>query len=161
MAPEENKALYHRFIGEALNQGNLETIDELIAGDYINYSLAEVESGTESTKLARGPEGMKELVGLFRTAFPDMRMSPEAVFAEGDVVIGRGVWEGTHQGPFQGIPPTSAQVRVPYIDIWRIEDGKFAETWVQMDMLSLMQQIGALPQHPATGGAGEQTPSGK
>ncbi len=45
---------------------------------------------------------------------------------------------------FQGIAPSGARVRVPYIDIWRVEDGKFVENWVQMDMLGLMQQIGAL-----------------
>ena len=159
MAAEENKALYRRFVGEVMNQGNLEAVEEIIAPNYINYSVPSVERGPEGTNLARGPEGIKELVSSFRTAFPDMRATPEAVFADGDVVIGRGVWEGTHHGEFQGIAPTSARVRVPYIDIWRIEDDKFVETWVQMDLLGLMQQIGTFPPHPSTGGVGKQTPS--
>ena len=159
LAAEENKALYHRFIGEAVNQGNIETIEELIAPNYVNYNFPSVESGPKSMEPARGPEGMKELISMFRTAFPNMRATPEQVFAEGDTVISRGLWEGTHEGVFQGVLPTSAQVRVPYIDIWRIEDGKFVETWMQMDMLSLTQQIGIFPQHPSTGGGGKQTPS--
>jgi predicted ester cyclase len=161
MAAEENKALYHRFVGEAVNQGNLETVAELIAPNYVNYNFPSVERRPDSMNPTRGPEGVEELISIFRAAFPDMRMTPEGVFAEGDTVIGRGVWQGTHEGVFQGIPPTNAQVRVSYIDIWRVEDGKFAETWMQMDLLGLMQQVGVVPPHPSTGGAGEQTPSTK
>jgi steroid delta-isomerase-like uncharacterized protein len=134
MSAEENKALYRRFFEEALNQGNLRTVEELIAPDYVNYSFPGVP---------RGPEGMKQVISLFRMAFPNIQITPEQVFAEGDTVIGRGSWEGTHQGAFQGVPPSGARVKVPYMDIWRIEDGKFVENWVQMDMLGLMQQVGA------------------
>ena len=161
MAAEENKALYHRFVGEVVNQGNLEAVAELIAPNYVNYNFPSVERRPGSIDPTRGPEGVKDLISTFRMAFPDMRMTPEEVFAEGDTVIGRGVWEGTHQGVFQAITTTNAQVRVSYIDIWRIEAGKFVETWMQMDMLGLMQQVGVVPPHPSTGGAGEQTPSTK
>lgn len=134
MAEEHNKALYRRFFEEAVNQGNLRTVDELIAPNYVNYNFPGIP---------RGPQGMKQVISLFRTAFPDIKIHPEQVFAEGDTVIGRGFWEGTHQGAFQGVAPSGVRAKVPYIDIWRVEDGRLAENWVQMDMLGLMQQIGA------------------
>ena len=136
MSAEDNKALYRRLFEEVINQGNLETVDELIASNYVNYNFPAPTPG---------PDGFKQVVGMFRTAFPNIRVDVEQVFAEGDTVIGRGAFVGTHQGPFQGIPPTGMQVKVPYIDIWRIEDGKLVENWVQMDLLGLMQQLGAVP----------------
>jgi hypothetical protein len=69
----------------------------------------------------------------------------EAEFADGDYVFHRGYVTGTHQGEWQGIPPTGKQVKMKTLDIWRIADGKAVENWVQMDMLGLMQQLGVVP----------------
>lgn len=141
MSEEDNKALYRRLFEEAINQGSLETVDELVSPNYVNYNFPAPTPGSD---------GFKQVIGMFRTAFPNIRVDVEQVFAEGDTVIGRGAFVGNHQGPFQGIPPTGKQVRVPYIDIWRIEGGKFVENWVQMDLLGLMQQLGVVPPPPST-----------
>ena len=93
MAEGENKALYHRFFEEAVNQGSLEVVHEFIAPGYINYNFP----------VARGPDGVKQLIAWFRAAFPNMKMAPEEVFAAEATVIGRGLWQGTHRGVFQGI----------------------------------------------------------
>ena len=82
---------------------------------------------------------------MFLTAFPDFHVTLEDVIAEGDKVASRGVWRGTHQGNFMGIPATGKSVAVSYSDIWRFENGKAVENWVQMDMLGLMQQLGVAP----------------
>jgi len=58
---------------------------------------------------------------------------------------------GTHQGEFMGIPATNKSIKVPYIDLWRTENGLFVDNWVQMDMLGLMQQLGVVPAPGQTG----------
>jgi steroid delta-isomerase-like uncharacterized protein len=94
---------------------------------------------------APGPEGFKQVVGMFTESFPDMRIRLLDVIGEGDNVVTRGEWTGTHKGPFMGVPATGKSVTVKYIDIWRIDNGKAVENWVQMDFLGLMQQLGVVP----------------
>ncbi len=53
--------------------------------------------------------------------------------------------DGTHRGPFMGIPPTGKTVRIDLIDIVRVEDGRIAEHWNVVDQLGLMRQLGAIP----------------
>jgi predicted ester cyclase len=60
-------------------------------------------------------------------------------------VVTRGVFAGTHRGDFMGIPATGRKVSIKYLDIWRLENGKAKENWVQMDMLGMMQQLGVIP----------------
>jgi predicted ester cyclase len=74
-----------------------------------------------------------------------MRVTLEEELAEDDKVTTRGYFTGTHKGDFQGIPPTGKQIKVKYIDVWRITNGKMVENWVQMDQLGLMQQLGVIP----------------
>ncbi len=136
MSIQENKALLHRLFEEGINQGDLGVLDELIAPNYVNYNLPAPAPGTE---------GFKQVVMMFRSAFPDLQITLHDVIVEGDRVASRGTWHGTHQGEFMGIPATGKRVAVSYIDIWRVENGKFVENWVQMDMLGLMQQFGLVP----------------
>ncbi len=82
---------------------------------------------------------------MFRTAFPDSHVMFEEELADGDSVIQRGYVTGTHQGEFQGIPPTGKQFKIKSIDIWHVMNGKAVENWVEMDMLDLMQQLGVIP----------------
>jgi predicted ester cyclase len=82
---------------------------------------------------------------MFKGGFPDLRVTVEATYSDGDVVGSRGTITGTHQGDFMGVPPTGRSVSFRYLDLWRIEDGRFVETWVQMDTMGLMQQLGAVP----------------
>jgi len=140
---EENKALTRRLFEEGVNQNNPSVFDELIAPDFVNHDAP--------PGIPRGPEGMRQLVAMFRTAFPDMRVTFEEELADGDSVIHRGYVTGTHQGDFQGIPPTAKQVKIKTIDIWRVANGKMVENWVQMDMLGMMQQLGVVPAPGQTG----------
>ena len=133
---EQNKALVRRIFEEGLNQNKPVVFDELIAPSYVNYDLPAPTPG---------PEGFKMIIGLFRAAFPDMRVTIEEELAEGNKVTTRGYFTGMHNGDFQGIPPTGKQIKVKYIDIWRVENGKLVENWVQMDQLGLMQQLGVIP----------------
>ena len=140
MSTEQNKALIHRIFEEGMNQNKMGVIDELIASNYVNHDLPTP---------APGAEGFKMVVGMFRTAFPDIHITIEDSLAEGDKVMTRGNFAGTHQGAFMNIPPTGKKVTVKYLDVWRIDEhGKAAENWVQMDIMGLMVQLGVVPPPP-------------
>jgi steroid delta-isomerase-like uncharacterized protein len=136
MTIEQNKAIVRRVFDEIVNKGNLDVADELLADDYMNHDFPAPTPG---------PAGFKMVTTMFRSAFPDIVVTLEDEFAEGDKVVTRGVFEGTHTGDFMDIPATGRQVTIKYLDIWRLENGKAKENWVQMDLLGLMQQLGVIP----------------
>jgi len=139
-----NRALIRRTFEEEVNNGNLAVIDEFAAPNYVLYSPGGAEP-------VRGPECLKQLITSFRTAFPDIKGTIEDMITEGDKVVVRYVWCGTHQGPWMGIPPTGKPVNFTSIDIFRIANGKVVEQWVSGDSLGLLQQLGAVP-FPRRGG---------
>ena len=100
---EANKALYRRFVDEVINKKNLAVMDELMNPDYIEHD--EMPPG-----MASGVEGMKQMMGMFFSAFPDMQTTTEDVIAEGDLVVGRHITTGTHRGDFMGIPATGSRL---------------------------------------------------
>ena len=136
MSTEENKVLLRRLFEEVWNQGNLATVDELLATDYVLHDPAH---------LVHGPEGFKAYVSAFRAAFPDMHATIEDQIAQEDKVAMRFTVRATHKGEFQGIPPTGKQVILTGTDIQRIAGGKIAENWVNLDALGMLQQLGVLP----------------
>jgi steroid delta-isomerase-like uncharacterized protein len=137
MSTEENKVLALRLVEEVINQGRMTTIDELIAADAVDHSLP--------PGLPPGREGVKLFLGMIRAAFPDIHETIEDMLAEGDRVVTRSTWRGTHQGAFLGIAPTGKQVSVTGIDISRVASGKFVEHWQAADNLGLLQQLGVIP----------------
>jgi steroid delta-isomerase-like uncharacterized protein len=136
MSSTDNRSIHRRIFDEGVNQHDIERVDDLISPEYVNHDMPAP---------APGREGFKQVMAMFFTAFPDMKVTIEDVIAEGDKVVSRGVFTGTHQGDFQGIPATQKSVRVKYIDIWRFEDGKAVENWVQIDTMGMMQQLGVIP----------------
>src|SRR5579875_2040419 len=137
MSTEQNKALYRRFIGEAFNQGKLETVDELLAPHYVDY---DAPPGTPP-----GPEGIKGIISQFRRAFPDLTLTIEQQVAEGDTVSSRVVMRGTHQGELFGRPATGRTVEVTGLTMVRFVDGRMVGAWVKNDQFALLQQLGFLP----------------
>ncbi len=133
---ELNKAIVRKGFEEGLNKRNDAVFDELLAPTYVNHNLPAP---------VPGPEGFKQVLGMFTSAFPDIHITLEDVIAEGDRVVTRGYFTGTHRGAFMNVPASGRSVKVSYIDIWRIADGLAVENWVQMDLLGLMQQIGVGP----------------
>jgi predicted ester cyclase len=84
-------------------------------------------------------------MAAYTSGFPDLQLSTEEIVAEGDKVAIRNTWRGTHQGVFQGVPPTGRHVAFTGTDIFRFVDGKIAEQWADLDALGLMQQLGVIP----------------
>ena len=136
MGTNENKAIVRRFIEQAFNDGNLAVIDELVASGFINHvAPADVH----------GRDGMKTFVTTYRTAFPDYACTIDDQVAEGDKVVTRWTVRGTQQGELMGIPPTGKQVRLPGVVVDRIANGQLVETWLQADVLGMLQQLGVVP----------------
>lgn len=137
MSVEENKILVCRTVEEAWNRGNLSVVDEHLSPDYIHHNLPR--------GMPHDREGYKQTIRMHRQAFPDFHLTIEDVVAEGDKVVLRFKWSGTHKGEYLGIPPTGKQITVTAICIHRIEGGKVVEQWAEVNVMGMMQQLGVLP----------------
>ncbi len=137
MATGQNKAIYRRFIQEVFNEGRLDRLDELLSPSYV---YRDAPPGTPA-----GPEAIRQVVSLFRGAFPDLTVTIEEQIAEGDKVCSRTTTRGTHRGTLFGIPATGKTITMPGLTLVRIADGRVAESWVKNDVLGLMSQLGAGP----------------
>jgi steroid delta-isomerase-like uncharacterized protein len=133
---EENKELWRRFYEEVWDRGNTDFAYEVFADDYVRHDL-------RPTQAAPGPAGQKQIADDFRAAFPDLRVTVDFVFGEGEWVVGRWTATGTHTGVWAGLEPTGRQMTFSAVNVCRFENGKVAEIWNHRDDLGLMEQIGA------------------
>ncbi|RYD78173.1 MAG: ester cyclase [Sphingobacteriales bacterium] len=140
MNPEENKKFMRYFIEEVINNQNLAATDDLVAEDFIE----------EIPFLGQGPgrEGLKFALQSMFNGFPDMKWKVLEQIAEGEKVVTRFTWAGTHKGEFMGIAPTNNPVEIWGIVIDVVKDGLFSESRIIMDTVSLLQQLGVMPQPP-------------
>ena len=127
----DNKTIVRRYIKRVWNQHDYTAIDENIRPDYIQHS----------PNVPPGREGVEAFFKMVNDAFSDVTFTVEDMLAEGDKVIWRWTLRGKHTGVFQGIPPTDKDFALTGISILRLEDGKFAELWVEQDMAGLMAQL--------------------
>jgi steroid delta-isomerase-like uncharacterized protein len=136
MTLEENKKFMSNFIEEVINKKNLDAADDLVAADFIEY-LPFPGQGP-------GREGLKFAINAMLTGFPDMNWTVQEQIAEGETVVTRFTWTGTHDGAFMGIPPTNKKVEVWGVVIDVVRDGLFAESRIIMDTVGLLQQVGVM-----------------
>jgi steroid delta-isomerase-like uncharacterized protein len=135
--PQDNPAIVRLFIEEVINQGRFDSASQFVWEDVV-----------EQVPLpGQGPglEGLNDVLRGMRSAFPDLHFSVEEQLTEGNKVLTRFEWTGTHRGAFIGIPPSGRPVKVWGMVIDRIEDGRIKDTRILMDMLGLMIQLGAFP----------------
>ncbi len=138
MSTEENKAVIRRVFEEVLNKGDLSLIPELIAPDYVYHSPL---VGGEF----KGPEGFRQMVTMFRNAFPDLHCTIEDMVAEGDKLAIHVTLRGTFKGKFGDIAPTGKQFNMTSAYFYRMAGGKEVEALPFMDMLTWFQQLGISP----------------
>ena len=136
---EANIATARRLIEEAFNSGNLDVLDEIYADDFVDHDplLGDQDK-----------EGVRQSIAAYRGAFPDLHITIEDVIAAGDKVAMRWRGEGTFQNEFMGQQPTGEMGEpVNGIGIDRFdEEGKIVEAWGQWDTLTLLRNVGALPE---------------
>ena len=134
---EQNKAIFRRFVEDVVNRQNVAALDGLIGPSWLDHNPP---PGGDP-----GLEGMKQMMGMFFSAFPDLHSNIYMLAAEGDVVAGRMTTTGTHQGDFMGIAATGKQVSFTETHLVRIANGKAVEHWGNSDDLAMMQQLGVVP----------------
>ena len=134
MTTEQNKAIVTRMNKEYIEGGNVNTVFEIMAPDFVNH--------TAPPGSPKGPEGVIYFFDhLLKPSFPDLKVVIHDQVAEGDKVTTRKSFHATHQGEFFGVPATHKPVVMDVIDIIRLRDGKFVEHWGLLDMQSIMAQI--------------------
>jgi steroid delta-isomerase-like uncharacterized protein len=133
----DNAAVIRQFIDVVLNRGD---IDE--AGRFVWEDVVE-----QVPLPGQGPglSGLQDILRVLRAAFPDMHWTVEEQLSDGDRVLTRFVWTGTHRGSFLGVEATGRPVSVWGMVIDRLVDGRIKDTRILMDTLGLMAQLGAIP----------------
>ena len=138
MSEEDNKAVIRRWI-EAYNNRDMQAEADVLDPGYVAHVPA-------APGPLEGLEAWRKFTAPFVEAFPDLRLTVEDILSEGDKVAARVVFHGTHRGEFQGIAPTGKEVAFSSIEVNRVVGGKVEEHWVELDLLGLMQQLGAIPE---------------
>ena len=134
MTPAQNKQIIHRFVEECLNKKNLGApLDELVAEDFVEQ--------VPFPGQGPGRAGLRDALLGYIAAFPDMLWKTEEQIAEGDKVVSRFTFTGTHAGEFAGIKPTNKRVETWGVVIDVVRNGKMVESRIIMDTAGLIRQI--------------------
>jgi len=129
---ERNQEIVRELV-RAMDAGDLAVLDLVCAPDFVaHFNGAELSLSQ-----------VREAAAGFVAAFPDLKHSIQALDADGDRVTLRALDTATHRGTYRGIPATNIRVQFETIATYRIEAGKIAEVWQQMDVEGLLQQIRA------------------
>ena len=137
--PAANKAIVRRLVEEVINRGDTRLLPALVAEDHVHHDLL----GD-----LYGPEGVGLVVAETRAAFPDLRVTLDDLIADGDRVVRRFTLRGTHAGRYMAVPATGRRVEVAGIGIDRLAGGKLVESWINLDVLGLLLQLGVVPRLP-------------
>lgn len=137
MSVEANKAVIRRLIEDVVNAGNLDAIDELVAPDFVNHNPL---PGATPDR-----DGFKAAFRNLHAAFPDLHTINSDLVAEGDRVVALRGFEGTHNGPFMGVPGTGKHIVLDGMTAFRVVNGQISERWGVLDMLGVMRQLGLVP----------------
>lgn len=137
--PASNKPTFERLM-EAVNAHDPElisrTFDQFVAQDAVIRTPLPIQ--------ATGAQLLKEVFARLHRAFPDLHVTIEDQIEEGEKVVSRNRVSGTQQGEYLGIAPTGKYITYEEIFIMRFADGRIAETWGVVDVLSQLRQLGAV-----------------
>lgn len=137
MSAEQNKVVVRHWIEEVFGQGNMAVMEEVCAPNHMMH-----EPGSPDLQ---GIEALKQRVLTFRNAFSNLHITVEEIVAEKDSVAARWTFQGTHQSPLLGIPPTGRYVTAQEITLHRLAGGKIIESWFNSDIFGLLQQLRVIP----------------
>jgi predicted ester cyclase len=135
MSIEQNKTIMKRMIEEIWNRGNLRVADELFAPEHTSPSAPNLPPGSESVKM---------LARMFREAMPDYHMNVDMIVADENQVAARFTQSGTHTGAdLMGMKASGKKATWTEIGVLRIQNDKIVESWYEVDMLSMINQLSA------------------
>lgn len=130
---EANKRLVREFFEAIYNRGEYHRVREFLAESYINHNGLGLS--------VMSPDDIARFAAMQRTAFPDLHSTLDDLVAEGDRVVVRGHDEATHLGEFLGHPATGNAVRFTWLDMFRVVDGRLAESWMETDSEAMHRQL--------------------
>ena len=133
----QSRAILLGIFDKAFNQGDLAAIDKLVAPDGISHHLS---WGMPANRM-----GLKQLIAMLRTAFPDLHCTIEDQLIKGDKIAAHWTMRGTHKGLFLGNSPTNKPILVQGLIYARIEDNQIIENWTMIDQMGVLQQLGLVP----------------
>jgi steroid delta-isomerase-like uncharacterized protein len=137
MSTIANKTLVRRYYDDVLTQRDTTLLDTLLAPSFVSY----LPNGTPISR-----DQYVQAIAMSHNAFPDLQVTIHDQIAEGEKVVTRWSARGTHLGTFAGIPATGKPITVTAMHIHRVADGKLMEHWEEINLFSVMQQLGVLPQ---------------
>ena len=140
MSLRENKDVIRRHYEELFNGRRLDIAAEITAEDYVEHGVAAFAERVGDRPDA--VEGLKETVRWLTDAFPDLHIEINDLVAEGDKVLAYITMRGTHEGLFQGIPPSGRTFEAKAMHLFRIRDGKAVEHWAVREDLPMLLQLG-------------------
>jgi steroid delta-isomerase-like uncharacterized protein len=132
---EDNRMVARRWI-DAFNARDDDAEAGARTADYVAHAPDSIQPA------ALDSDAWVEFLAGFLEGFPDLHLEVQDSAADEEMVAQRILFTGTHTGPFRGLPPTNRQVRFSGLEINRMVDGKVAEHWVQLDALTLFEQLG-------------------
>lgn len=132
MTIEDNKALVRRFITEVFEQGRLESVDELVAEDFMPHTWPSTGAGRED---------LKQAMGRVSKGLADPVFTVDDIIAEGDRVAVRLTASARQVGEFMGMPASGRSYTIGEIHIFRVRDGRISEHWHQFDLAGMMRQL--------------------
>src|ERR1700685_3752876 len=115
-----NCDILRQFIEQVINRGEIDAVDQ--------FFWEEMVEQVPFPGQGPGIEGLKDVLRGFRAGFPDIHFAIEEQIVEGDKVLSRFEWTGTHRGEFLGVPATGRTVKVWGMVIDRLVDGRIKET---------------------------------
>jgi steroid delta-isomerase-like uncharacterized protein len=131
---DANKALVRRAIG--YNHGAADEGTSIFAPDFVAYMPGQPPMDRAT---------FEHFVGGVTNGMPGYTYEIHDQIAQGDLVANRVTWRGVHSGNLAGVPATGRSIELRGINMFRVTDGRVVEQWAQLDMLGLLQQIGAIP----------------
>ena len=134
---EENKAIMQQFI-DGMNAQDASFVERFVAPNYVEHDPMPDQ--------APGAQGLQDMMQMFYAGFPDMKGTVNQIISEGDVVSVALTTTGTHNGDFMGIPATGKKISITEVHMVRIADGKMVEHWGLADGMTMMQQLGVMPE---------------
>ncbi len=135
---KEHRAMFSRWFEELWNKKNYSITQELVDNEFTAH-------GAGGQDIKQGPNGVADMVKIWHKAFPDGHMTMDDITTEGEFSTIRMTFRGTQTGEFYGVPPSNKKVEVTSIGIDRVVNGKIREGWGELNMLGMMQQMGAIP----------------
>jgi predicted ester cyclase len=138
-----NMVTARRHFDEVLNLGHLHVVDEIYSEDYVLDAPFSPDGTARPHALTSGRHGLKERVTLFRTAFPDITFTVDELLADGNAVVARYTFVGTHLGAFGDIEPTGRKVAISGILVAHLSGAIIYEAFSAFDSGEMMRQLAA------------------